>query len=47
MKTFEFTEQEIQDLRRALEFYLEYVHMEDGPYDRAEALLDRLVKEEE
>ena len=43
MKTFEFTEQEIQDLRNALNYYVQYVYMEDGPYDRVKALADRLT----
>ena len=43
MKTFEFTEQEIKDLRKAMNFYVDYVYMEDGPYDRIKALANRIA----
>ena len=43
MKTFEFTEQEIQDLRNALNYYVQYVYMEDGPYDRVKALANKIT----
>ena len=43
MKTFEFTEQEIKDLRKAINFYADYVYLEDGPYKRAKALANRIA----
>ena len=47
MRMFCLNEQEIKDLLVALKFYVDYVHMEDDSYDRAEALINRLTPKEE
>ena len=43
MKTFEFTEQEIQDLRKAINFYADYVYLEDGPYYRVKMIANKIT----
>ena len=46
MRAIEFSEEEIKILRTALGFYSDYVHMEDDPYERTKALLDKITHEE-